>query len=399
MENKTSNSSQFILWLGAAISIAEILTGALLAPLGLSQGIAAILIGHTIGGVILYLCGIIGAQSKLSSIESTRISFGKYGSFLFSILNIVQLLGWTAVMIINGSKALDAVSMQLFNFQNETVWCIIIGALIALWIGVGVKSLSKINTVAVAALFLSTIVLGFIVFTNNTANVGAGGFEGETLNFGTAVELNVTMALSWIPLISDYTKNLKSEKAGTLASALGYCIGSTFMFIIGLGASLYAGTSDISGILLSAGLGTIALIIVIFSTVTTTFLDAYSAGVSFTNINKCINEKTAGLIVCGLGIILSIVVSIDQYEDFLYLIGSVFAPLFAISITDYFIFNKKSIEEKNVVDIKNIIIWIIGVFAYRILMQFNSIVGITIPVMIGIALLCILINLCLKAYK
>ena len=85
-QQKTSGIGQGLLWFGAAVSIAEILTGALIAPLGITKGIVAILFGHLAGGVIFYLAGYIGAQSNLSAIESTRISFGKYGSFCFSIL-------------------------------------------------------------------------------------------------------------------------------------------------------------------------------------------------------------------------------------------------------------------------------------------------------------------------
>ena len=52
------------------------------------------------------------------------------------------------------------------------------------------------------------------------------------------------------------------------------------MYIIGMGASLFTGESDIAQILLKAGLSIAGLLIIVFSTVTTTFLDAYSAGIS-----------------------------------------------------------------------------------------------------------------------
>ena len=82
-EKSITNFSHLLLWLGTAISIAEILTGSLIAPLGLVKGITAILLGHVIGTAILFLAGYIGAKSKLPAIESSQISFGKYGSYLF----------------------------------------------------------------------------------------------------------------------------------------------------------------------------------------------------------------------------------------------------------------------------------------------------------------------------
>ena len=385
---KVSSQSQFVLWFGAAVSIAEILTGALVAPLGLGKGLAAILIGHLIGAIILYLCGMIGATSKLSSIESTRISFGLYGSYIFSILNIIQLIGWTAVMIINGSKAMDAVSNQLFNFNYEAIWTLVIGALIGIWILIGIKGLNKVNLIAVGALFILSVILGVIVFTSSGGSIEMN----ESLSFGSAVELNVAMSLSWIPLIADYTKHVKDERKGTLYSVLGYFIGSMLMFVIGLGAALFTGTSDISTILISAELGLVAFIIVLLSTVTTTFLDVHSAAISFLNLTNKVNEKTIGLIVTVIGVLIALLVPMTQYENFLYLIGSVFAPLFAILITDYFILNHKVVDASQLLNVKNMMIWVIGFIAYRSLMPYNSVIGMTLPVMLGISLLTIIVQ-------
>ncbi len=383
---KTSSISQGFLWFGAAISIAEILTGALLAPLGFARAMTAILIGHAIGAVIFYLAGYIGAKSGLSAIESTRISFGKYGSYWFSILNVVQLLGWTAVMIINGAKALDAVTTTI---QNEAFWCIVIGGLICVWILVGIKNLAKINAVVVSALFIFTLVLGFVVFRGMSA--GQGG-SSDAMSFGAAVELSVTMPLSWLPLISDYTRTAKNPKAGCAMSAAGYTIGSCMMYIIGLGAAVYTGSDDIASILVTAGLGVIALLIVLFSTVTTTFLDAWSGGVSIVNLNHKINEKAAGLAVCIIGTAMAVLIPTSQYENFLYLIGSVFAPLFAVLMTDYFLLGNRNAEDQRVFNVKNMVIWAVGFAFYRVMLNVDAVVGVTLPTMLFVAVVCLLVS-------
>jgi putative hydroxymethylpyrimidine transporter CytX len=384
---KTSSFSQALLWFGAAVSIAEILTGALLAPLGLAKGFLAILLGHVIGCIVFYFAGLIGAKSGLSAIETTRLSFGKYGSYFFSILNVIQLLGWTAVMTISGAQAMDTVTASAANYKNQALWCVVIGAFIVIWILIGVKNLSKLNVVVMALLFVSSVVLGVIVLRGVSSGVKA---VSGTLTFGAAVELSVTMPLSWLPLISDYTRTVKHPKAGSALSAVGYFIGSCMMYGIGLAAAVFAGTSDISAILVSAGLGTVALFIVIFSTVTTTFLDAYSGGVSIVNLNKKINEKYAALAVCVVGTVIAIFVSMDLYVNFLYFIGSVFAPLFAVVITDYFLLKGTEINEKSLLNVKNLVIWAVGFAGYQILLHYDSPVGTTLPVMAGVSVLCLL---------
>lgn len=154
----------FALWFGAAISMAEIFTGGLLAPLGFSDGIKAILLGHLIGGVIMLLVGVIGAQSKLPAIMSTRISFGTYGSYLFSLLNVLQLIGWTAVMIISGGRAANELGIALFGFDSINTWAVVIALLIALWIALGKNGFGKLNIIAVMLLLFLTLLLCGVVF-------------------------------------------------------------------------------------------------------------------------------------------------------------------------------------------------------------------------------------------
>ena len=255
---KTSTFSNGLIWFGAAVSIAEILTGTFIAPLGFWRGLAAILLGHAIGCTLLYFAGIIGANTQKSSMETVKISFGQKGSLVFSVSNMLQLTGWTAVMIVSGAAAADSV----VRLGGQWVWSTIICLLIIVWVMVGLDNLGKINTVAMSALFLLTLVLSFIIFGRNTAAPPTGG-----LSFGAAVELSVAMPLSWLPLISDYTRSAKKPKQAAFVSAAVYFLVSCWMYVIGLGAALFTGESDVVAIMLKAGLGLAALVIVVFSTV------------------------------------------------------------------------------------------------------------------------------------
>jgi len=380
-----------VLWFGASISIAEVFTGTLLAPLGFREGFTAILVGHVIGGVIQFLAGLIGAKSGLSATQTFRISFGRYGSYPFSILNIMQLLGWTAVMIISGAKALDGIAGVLADFRNETLWCIVIGCLILIWISRGLTGIFKAHTLVIAALFICLLVLGYNVFTQPG---GARSVEMPPLTFGQAVELNVAMCLSWLPLISDYSRTLKNPLRGTLAGVLCYSCGGTLMFTIGLGAALYAGTTEISVMLLSAGLGVPGLFVVAFSTVVSTFLDAHSSGVSAANIYPKIHEKLVGICVVILGTTAAIFVPISQYENFLYLIGSVFAPLFAVLLIDVYLFGRRDIDYA--INVKNLVLWLAGFIMYRALLEYDFMLGVTFPVMLIVGGFCFMVNTALN---
>ena len=371
MENKgrTSLFENGLIWFGAGLSIAEILTGTSFASLGFGKGILAIIIGHIIGCLMLFCAGIIGGKERKSAMDTVTMSFGADGSKFFAFLNVLQLVGWTSIMIYDGALAANGI----FNTGNW-VWCLVIGALIILWVVIGITNLGKINTVAMAALFILTIIMCKVIFFSDTSGVKV---SGDSMSFGAAVELAVAMPLSWLPLISDYTREAKEPVKATLVSTIVYGIVSCWMYIIGMGAAIFTGESDVAQIMVKAGLGIIGLLIVVFSTVTTTFLDAYSAGISSETILSKLNGKYVTIAVTVIGTVAAILFPMDDITDFMYLIGSVFAPMIAIQIADYFILKADKSSKK--VDMINAVIWVIGFILYRYLMTVDIPVGNTLP--------------------
>lgn len=377
-EKRTSIFENGLIWFGAAVSIAEIITGTYLAPLGFQKGLLAVLLGHVIGCTMLFLAGLIGGKVQKSAMETVKLSFGQKGSLLFSILNILQLVGWTGIMIYDGALASNG-SLP----YGVWLWCLVIGSLIILWILIGIKNLGKINIVAMSALFILTIILCKVIFSNGSP-VGA---ISDSISFGAAVELSVAMPLSWLPLISDYTRSAKKPVKATAVSALVYGLVSCWMYIIGMGAAIFTGESDIAQIMVKAGLGIAGLLIIVLSTVTTTFLDAYSAGVSSESIFSKVKGKWVAIITTMIGTFAAILFPLDNITNFLYLIGSVFAPMIAIQIADFFIL-KQEFSTKSF-SLTNLIIWALGFAIYRVLMHFDMIIGNTLPDMLITIALCI----------
>lgn len=370
-----------LIWFGAAISISEILTGALIAPLGMGKGAVAILLGHLIGGIIFYLVGLIGARTGKNSMESVKLSFGKKGALFFSGLNILQLIGWTAVMIATGAS----VSNSIIKFESDLVWGGIIALLIIVWIVKDIKKMNKLNLFAMITLFILTLLLSKIIFSGTPKEILKSG-----ITFGGAMELSIAMPLSWLPLISDYIWDAKKPKKAVLVSSIVYFLSSSWMYFIGMGVVIYTGSMDIAEIMKTAGFGIGGLLIIILSTVTTTFLDTYSSGVSATVISSKITEKQGGVATCIIAVILLMFTSTTQYESFLYLIGSVFAPMVAIQIADHFIL--KNDYTKNNLSSINIGIWIVGFILYRLFMEIETPIGNTVPVMVIILILTVIIN-------
>ena len=376
---RTSVFENGLIWFGAAVSIAEILTGTYFAPLGFQKGLLAILIGHVIGCMLLFLAGLIGGRQRLSAMQTVKLSFGQIGGLFFSLLNILQLLGWTAIMIFDGAAAAGEV-LPLPTWA----WSLIIGALILLWILIGIQNLGKVNTVAMTALFLLTIVLSIVIFGKGSLN----SLVGDEISFGAAVELSVAMPLSWLPLISDYTREAEKPVKATAVSAAVYGLVSCWMYVIGMGSAIFTGESDIARIMVKAGLGLVGLLIIVFSTVTTTFLDAWSAGISSESVIPNLKGKTVAAVAAVLGTLGAVFLPLADITDFLYLIGSVFAPMIAVQIADTFLL-KQNCGEK-AFSVRNLLIWLVGFVVYRLLMNVDLLCGSTLPDMVVTMLLCVL---------
>lgn len=375
---RTSGFSFFALWFGAAVSLAEIMTGSLLAPLGIKKGIAAILIGHLIGTLILAVVGIIGFERRSPSLISSRLSLGRYGSYIISIFNIVQLVGWTAIMLIQCTRSLQTITGQIFGFQNFPVLVIITGILVAVWALYIERGINLVNDIAVVLLLVLSIVMLKSILPGGGVHPVSG-----SISFGTALELSVVMPLSWVPLISDYTMSGRSARGSFFGSFLGYFIGSCFMYITGLLSAIYAGTPDPIAVLMKLNLGISALLIVVLSTVTTTFLDVYSAVMSTLNLTSKISRKSLILIFSGLGTLLALFFPMEQYQNFLYMIGSLFAPTFSVVIMDYFLFRED--RKGDLFNVEGLLAAAVGVAAYYAVIRYDPVIGSTIPSMLATA--------------
>ena len=383
---RTSVFENALIWFGAGVSLAEIMTGTFLAPLGFSQGLLSIIIGHVIGCFLLFLAGCMGGKRRMSAMETVTLSFGSKGAFLFAMLNVLQLVGWTAIMIYDGALAANGALPC-----GHWIWAVVIGGLIIVWLIIGIKSLGKVNLIAMSALFILTVVLSFLIFRRGDLFAAAE----RDLSFGAAIELNVAMPLSWLPLISDYTREAEKPVAASACSAVVYGVVSCWMYIIGLGSALLAGTSDIAEIMLSAGLGIAGLIIIVLSTVTTTFLDAYSAGISSELFSEKIDGRKVAIAAAAIGTAAAIVFPMDDFTDFLYLIGSVFAPMIAVMIADFFILKRDHNGET--VCVKNLIIWFAGFLLYRKMMTIDLPIGSTLVDIAATILICIVVGIAEKA--
>jgi putative hydroxymethylpyrimidine transporter CytX len=338
----------FLLWSGAAVSLAEIWAGGLIVPMGMGLGLWAILLGHLIGNTPFALGGLIGSRWGIPTMVSVRPSFGIRGSYFAAGLNVIQLIGWTAVMLIVCGQAADAIS-KFYGFSNPTLWVILSGAITTLWALVGHRIWKWLQRISVVALLVLCVAMTIIVFQQYGWGMLSQIPNKKDFPFMVGMDLVIAMPISWLPLVSDYSRFATGSKSSFWGTWIGYFIVSSWMYLLGLAASLATQSSDPSGVvmnlMLKFGWAVPALIIVLFSTFTTTFLDIYSTAISGLNIFPKLGEQKGIWIGGILGTVTAVIIpTLLDYEHFLLFIGAMFCPLFGIVLVDYFLLRRSLVN-------------------------------------------------------
>ena len=365
MENRTGIFTNMIIWFGVAISVSEIQAGIQIGSAAPINSIwIPLILGHVIGGIMLYFVGLIGARLRVNAMESIKSTFGNFGSRFFATLNVLQLIAWVAVLNAQGALALMGLNVPI----SFALTCIILAFFVAIWVFIGLQRTSKITSIIMIILTLLLAILSVRLLGINGYHLMPVG-TSETLTFWNIFEISIAMPISWLPVISDYTKDAESPKKATALSAFAYTVASLWMYFIGVEV-VCIGTLDISQAILISGLGVQGVIILVLSTVTTNFLATNSAGESAKAIFNRLDPKIAGVIVSILSAVLAISGIMDHYISFLYLISSVFAPMASVLVVSFY-FGKGNTGPKDWY--WNIFSWLVGFVVYQITAGFDSI--------------------------
>jgi putative hydroxymethylpyrimidine transporter CytX len=335
--NKIKNTSMFLLWAGAAISLSEIYTGGMLAPLGFTKGLLAIVLGHVIGTALLAFGGYISFTGSKNAMEVVRSSMGGAGAKATAFLNVLQLVGWSAIMIIQGGRALHFI----FPVISYNLAVLVMSLIVLAWAYSFNTHTKLMNDASVVLLIILCVLLFWKIDFRNLP-----GLEGN-MSFITAVELSIAMPISWLPLIGDYTKNAQSKSGAYRYSFVGYFLASVLMYTLGLLITLHTG-KDIIEYIATSYVKWLACIVIVLSTATTTFLDIYSAVTSSRQF-LTIRKENVGILLCSiLAAGVAYVFPIEAYQNFLLAIGSVFVPIYTVVFLDYLLKRKRAADSLNI---------------------------------------------------
>jgi putative hydroxymethylpyrimidine transporter CytX len=370
----------FFLWFSLGVGLLVLQAGALMIPsLTIEQALLISLIGSILGSLLLALAGSIGSKHGVPTMVSLRPIFGTYGSYLATILNFIQLVGWTAFEL----KVMSDSASLIFGGEAFRILWLVLFSFIVLILAIGgpLAFVRKwIERFAVWLVLLSTMWITYQALTSEVRSQGTGG-----LPLTLALDLVIAMPISWMPLVSDYNRFSVRGRSSFLGTLVGYTVANTWFYFLGAILAAISGQQFIAASILSLYLGGVALIAILVDETDNAYADVYSSAVSLQNIFPKLRQWKIIVPVISISAVIAFFVPLSNYEWFLLMIGASFIPLFGVVISEYFLVRRSNIELGEFYEgapklvRRSIASWFVGLLVYSVIAVYFPDLGASVP--------------------
>lgn len=309
--------------------------------LSLQSALVAIAIGCLVGNLMLAAAGAIGAQARVPAMVLMRAPLGTRGSYVPTVVNVVQCLGWTVFELLVIATAASALSDEVLGFEARWAWTLGFGAA-TLALGL-MGPIGVVRTlVRRVAVWVVPVALGYLAWWALTGggldDAWNGPGEGG-LSTWQGVDLVVGVTVSWIPLAADYTRFARSPRAAFWGTGIGYLVPDALLLALGAVVLLTRDVSDAAALpaAIASG-GLLALLVLLALTIAETdeaFANAYSGAVSLQNLFPSVPQRWLVALTTTVGTIGALTLELSSFQSFLFLLGSCFVPLFAVLLADW----------------------------------------------------------------
>lgn len=372
--------STFSLWVGANVVVTTVFTGMMLVPdLTLIHAILLILVGSLLGGIPLMLTGNIGTRTGLPTMILMRGAFGHRGAALPAAVNTIVLIGWSWVQAYMAGLSLNHAVEYLTGYSNINLFVIITEVFVVLITIYGHRGIEKTeNIVATLMLILSVIVFAYMFIAFDIGRlIQMKASENPAITAMVAFDIVIATSFSWMSSAADFNRHCRTEKTGMTGTMLGYVTAS--IIAMGLGATV-SGFSLLSGMeqtydpttligSFNPALGFVAAIVIFLSVLSTNVMALYSATMSYLAIFP---KSTYVLPTAVLGVMAVAGAMLKEwllanFQDFLLMIGTLFIPVIAVFLVDYYILKKSRYYAEEIISGERKTYWYqrgVNLFAY-----------------------------------
>lgn len=329
---------QMAFWGNLGVSLLGF-TGALavLAPQGVPRlsfaaAITAALVGTVLGTLAVALSTVPGARTGAPAMVLLRGLFGVRLSYAPTVLNILQLLGWATFELL-----IIAEGIETLTGDRGPRWVYLVAAGVVTTL----LTIRPLGAVRVLRKYVTTaVVIAMIYFYVQLLRQPLPSLTGGSwAGFWAGADAAIAVAVSWVPLAADYSRHSRTSRSAFLGSFVGYGFTQAATYVLGIVALvLLGGDADrIFGSFIAVPLGVLFFAILVLREVDQSFANVYSTAVSVQNLRPLADRRVLSVAIGTVTTLFALTLNIAEYKSFLYLIGSVFLPMFAVLVVDYFL--------------------------------------------------------------
>lgn len=290
-------------------------------PLSFTAAVTATVVGSVLGGLILGASLVLGARTGAPAMVLLRGLLGAKASFLPTALNIAQCLGWAVFELVTITIGLQA----LTDGALPRWLCLVLAG--AATTALTIRPLGWIRALRkyVSVLVVFALVILVIGLLREPVPELAGSWQG----FWLAVDSAMALTISWVPLGADYARHSRSERSAFAGGFLGYGLTQITCLVIGLIALAQVAQDGekIFDLFIGLPLGVLAFAILVIRECDQSFANVYSTAISLQNLRPSLDRRVLTVSIGVLITMLALTLDIDDYANFLYLIGGVFIPM------------------------------------------------------------------------
>lgn len=423
----------FATWIGANANNGTWYIGGVIAAAGMMTASTALIICGVLSYALLGLASYMGYKTGLPAMALTRPAFGLRGSFIPSIINVVQFIGWAAANTFIAAISISVIFKDLLGWpvygqpggnRGLIVGICIMSVLHLASISLGERSVRMIERVGIVLVMLLVIWESVVVFQHASLSQILAWRPATHLKMssGAAIDVLAAFNLAWVTAAADFSRFGQNKRAATTWSFLGANIGLFWFAFIGLTATIAAAittgvydpnSSDPSTIATKLGLGILALLVIVITSTTANAVNLMAAGSAVTNMFHRLKLTPAlwivTLVATGVSFVpLFFTTFLDAFTAFLDMIGMFLGPEIAVFLVDFFILRHKQYDadEMTRVDGKYwykggfnpiaIAAWAIGVGLYFALSHVAVIANTVGATFVGMAITAVLYFLAMK---
>ncbi|MEV7012970.1 cytosine permease [Streptosporangium sp. NPDC051022] len=305
-------------------------------PLTFGAALLAALVGSLIGTAMVGLAAVPGVQTGRPAMVLLRGLFGAKLSYVPTVLNIIQMIGWGAFelwVVAMGAQAIFGSSVPY------AVWAIAAGALttaLTIYPLGAIRLLRRFVTVGVVI----SIAWFAVIFLRDTPAQSGGSWDA----FAAAVDFVVALSVSWVPVAADYARHSRSTRAAFTGVVGGYTLGQVACLAVGVYAVALAGHGAVQNEptavfapFVAAPLGALFFGILVLRETDQSFANVYSTAMSLQNLMPKVDRRVFSVAIGVLTTAVALVVDVNSYGAFLSIIGAVFVPMLGVLAVDYFL--------------------------------------------------------------